>query len=91
QSFTKAADILGMAKSNLSYNIKDLENHLKVQLLYRSTIHVRLTEIEKEYYQKCKKALQYLDIATELASQESNQISGIIKVNSVICILCEEV
>ncbi|AJI73394.1 transcriptional regulator [Francisella tularensis subsp. novicida GA99-3548] len=91
QSFTKAADILGMAKSNLSQNIKDLENHLKVQLLYRSTRHVRLTEIGKEYYQKCKKALQDLDIATELASQESNQLSGIIKVNSVGGILGEEV
>ena len=34
QSFTKAADILGITKSNLSQNIKNLENHFKVQLLY---------------------------------------------------------
>ncbi|AEE26526.1 LysR family transcriptional regulator [Francisella hispaniensis] len=91
QSFTKAADMLGIAKSNLSQNIKDLENHLKVQLLYRSTRHVRLTEIGHDYYKKCKKAIQDLDIATELASQESNQLSGIIKVNSVGGILGEEV
>ncbi|APC91378.1 MULTISPECIES: LysR family transcriptional regulator [Francisella] len=91
QSFTKAADILGIAKSNLSQNIKNLENHLKVQLLYRSTRHVRLTEIGQEYYQNCKKALQDLDVATELTSQVSNQLSGIIKVNSVGGILGEEV
>lgn len=55
QSFTKAADILNVAKSNLSQNIKDLENQLKVQLLYRSTRHVKLTEVGEQYYKKCKK------------------------------------
>ncbi|WP_407877985.1 LysR family transcriptional regulator [Francisella sciaenopsi] len=91
QSFTKAADILGMAKSNLSQNIKDLENHLKVQLLYRSTRHVRLTEIGQDYYKKCKKALQDLDIATQLTSQEHNEISGNIKINCVGGIIGEDV
>lgn len=91
QSFTKAADILSVAKSNLSQNIKDLETNLKIQLFYRSTRHVRLTEIGEEYYKKCKKALQDLDIATQLASQESNEINGIIKINCVGGILGEDV
>lgn len=91
QSFTKAADILGAAKSNLSQSIKDLEAHLKVQLFYRSTRHVRLTEIGDEYYKKCKKSLQDLDIATQLASQESNEINGTIKINCVGGILGEDV
>ncbi|AIT08933.1 LysR family transcriptional regulator [Candidatus Francisella endociliophora] len=91
QSFTQAADILGMAKSNLSQSIKDLETHLKVQLFYRSTRHVRLTEIGQEYYQKCKKALHDLDIATQLATQENNEINGTIKINCVGGILGEDV
>lgn len=45
----------------------------------------------REYYQKCKKAIQDLCTATELTSQESNEISGIIKVNSVGEILGEQV
>ena len=65
---------------------------LKYSYFIRSTRHVvRLTEIGQEYYQKCKKALKDLVIATELTSQESNQLSGIIKVNSVGGILGEEV
>lgn len=91
QSFTKAADTLGMAKSNLSQSIKDLETHLKVQLFYRSTRHVRLTEIGQEYYQKCKKALHDLDIATQLATQENNEINGTIKINCVGGIISEDV
>lgn len=91
QSFTKAADILGVAKSNLSQNIKDLESHLKVQLLYRNTRHVKLTEIGEQYYQKCKKSFHDLDIATQLATQESNKLEGLIKINCVGGILGEEV
>ncbi|QIW10427.1 LysR family transcriptional regulator [Francisella sp. LA112445] len=91
QSFTKAADILGIAKSNLSQSIKDLENQLKVQLLYRSTRHVRLTEIGREYYQKCKKAFHDLDIATQLATQENSELNGSIKINCVGGIIGEDV
>ncbi|BCD90210.1 LysR family transcriptional regulator [Francisella halioticida] len=91
QSFTKAADILGIAKSNLSQSIKDLENQLKVQLLYRSTRHVRLTEIGQEYYKRCKKAINDLDIATQIATQENNELNGTIKINCVGGILGEDV
>lgn len=91
QSFTKAADILGVAKSNLSQSIKDLESDLKVQLLYRSTRHVKATEIGEEYYKKCKKAFQDLDTATQLATQESNEINGVIKINCVGGIIGEDI
>ena len=65
---------------------------LKYSYFIKSNRHVvRLTEIGQEYYQKCKKALKDLVIATELTSQESNQLSGIIKVNSIGGILGEEV
>lgn len=70
---------------------KILKIILKYNYFIGSTRHVRLTEIGQEYYQKCKKALQDLVIATEFTSQESNQLSGIIKVNSVGGILGEEV
>lgn len=71
---------------------KILKIILKYSFFIRSNRHVvRLTEIGQEYYQKCKKAVKDLVIATELTSQESNQISGIIKVNSIGGILGEEV
>lgn len=91
QSFTKAADILGVAKSNLSQSIKDLESQLSVQLLYRSTRHVRLTEIGQEYYHRCKKALRDIDIATQIATQENNELKGTIKINCVGGIIGEDV
>ena len=52
-SFTAAAQELGMTKATVSRRIADLEQHLGVRLLYRSTRQLTLTEAGEQYYLSC--------------------------------------
>jgi DNA-binding transcriptional LysR family regulator len=90
-SFTRAAEKLGASKSNLSQQVQELEAHLKVQLLHRTTRQLRLTLIGKEYYTRCKAALMELLLADELAIQEKSELQGVIRINSVGGTLGEDV
>ena len=44
-SFTSAAELLGVKKSTVSNKVSELERSLGAKLLYRNTRHVALTEI----------------------------------------------
>lgn len=81
--FTAAADASGFSKANLSQLVTELESALSVQLLYRTTRQLRLTEIGEGYYQRCKIAMQQLDSAAEWASQSTDELKGLIRMNAV--------
>ena len=57
QSFTSAADFLGMPKSSLSRGIRKLEDRLGVRLLERTTRSVSLTEAGTLYLDRCQRVL----------------------------------
>ncbi|HAS6164691.1 LysR family transcriptional regulator [Vibrio vulnificus] len=82
-SFTAAAEALGGSKANISQLVTDLENALGVQLLFRTTRQLRLTEIGDGYYQRCKGAMQQLDSAAEWATESRSELKGRIRMNSV--------
>ncbi|WHI51691.1 LysR substrate-binding domain-containing protein [Microbulbifer sp. MLAF003] len=89
-SFTAAAEHSGFSKANLSQQVSELEAALGVQLLYRTTRKLRLTEIGEGYYQRCKLAMQQLDTAAEWASQSKAGIKGSIRINAVGGVIGEE-
>ncbi|WP_444946064.1 LysR family transcriptional regulator [Microbulbifer sp. VTAC004] len=89
-SFTAAAEHRGFSKANLSQQVSELEAALGVQLLYRTTRKLRLTEIGEGYYQRCKLAMQQLDTAAEWASQSKAGIKGSIRINAVGGVIGEE-
>lgn len=82
-SFTAAAEVSGFSKANLSQLVTQLEAALGVQLLYRTTRSLRLTEVGEGYYQRCKQALRQLDAASEWASQSTDELRGRIRMNAV--------
>ncbi|GAL30878.1 transcriptional regulator LysR family [Vibrio variabilis] len=51
-SFAKAASLNSMDNSSLSKQIKKLEESLGVQLLNRSTVHSRLPQQERTFWQR---------------------------------------
>ncbi|SDR48232.1 LysR family transcriptional regulator [Pseudovibrio sp. Tun.PSC04-5.I4] len=82
-SFTLASDETGLSKASLSQQVSQLEAHLDVQLLYRTTRKLRLTEIGERYYEMCKTGVKQIQDASDLASQATDSLTGSIKMNAV--------
>jgi len=66
KSFSKAARLLRMPKSTISRRISQMEEHLGVKLLNRTTRHLSPTPIGQAYYEKCLVVLERLEEAQNL-------------------------
>jgi len=60
-SFTKAADSLDMPNASLSKLVQELESHLGVRLLQRTTRRVTVTPDGQDYYEKTALILRNLE------------------------------
>jgi DNA-binding transcriptional LysR family regulator len=80
QSFTAAALSLGLPKSSASQAVSQLEAHLKVQLLYRTTRKVQLTHDGQAYYERCREVLAELDEVDSMFERQ-NDLSGALRVD----------
>ncbi|MEV8521372.1 LysR substrate-binding domain-containing protein [Dyella marensis] len=65
-SFTGASRALGMAKSQLSFRVARLEEHLGVRLIQRTTRRSHVTEIGRRYYDQCRLMLAAAERAQEV-------------------------
>lgn len=63
RSFTQAARSLGLTKAMVSRSVQELERHLGVRLLQRSTRQLALTEVGATYYEYCARIVTELDAA----------------------------
>jgi len=68
RGFSAAARSLGVSTTTISDQVQALENTLGVRLLNRTTRRVSLTEIGRDYYERCAQILQELAEADEAAS-----------------------
>ncbi|MGN6363304.1 LysR family transcriptional regulator [Asticcacaulis taihuensis] len=80
QSFTAAALSLGLPKSSASQAVSQLEAHLKVQLLYRTTRKVQLTHDGHAYYERCREVLAELDELDSMFAQ-TRELAGALRVD----------
>jgi len=71
QSFTAAADKIGLSRAQISKSVMQLEKHLNSRLLNRTTRRISLTEIGRLYYERCKIILSDVEEIEEIASQQS--------------------
>lgn len=60
-SFTAAAERLGISKALTSKYVGQLEAHLGVRLLNRTTRQLNMTEAGQAYYQRCRQLLDDID------------------------------
>lgn len=60
-SFTRAADSLDMPNATLSKQVQELEAHLGVRLLQRTTRRVTVTPEGRDYYEKTTRILRDLE------------------------------
>lgn len=75
-SFSRAADRLGIAKSLVSRRVAALEQSLGVQLLHRTTRSLSLTTAGQVYFEHASRILAALDEAEQSVSSDLHDLSG---------------
>ncbi|UXS01305.1 LysR family transcriptional regulator [Agrobacterium tumefaciens] len=80
-SFSKAADVIGMPNSTLSRRISLLEESIGLRLLHRTTRKIELTEAGRLYYERAKRIVEEARIAHEELGNMVAQPSGVLRVS----------
>lgn len=81
-NFTTAADDLGISRTLVSRHIADLEAHLGIRLLNRTTRSVTPTEAGLRYHELCSRVLGDIRIGEEEITAIKNEVEGEI---SILC------
>jgi DNA-binding transcriptional LysR family regulator len=82
QSFTAAAQHLGLPKSSVSRTVTRLEDELGVRLLQRTTRKLRLTEAGQAYYERARVSLAGLEEAASAATSLSAEPRGTVRLSA---------
>ena len=75
-SFRRAAERLGLSASVVSHHVTHLEEELGVQLLYRSTRHVALTDAGRRFFESCSAMLESAEEA--IATLDETEPTGVL-------------
>ena len=81
ESFSRAADTLGLPKGSVSRQIQALESHLGARLLHRTTRRVQLTQDGMVYYERAKDLLSNLEDLDGMFQGDPSSISGRLRVD----------
>jgi DNA-binding transcriptional LysR family regulator len=84
KTFRAAARALGVPRSTVSLKVAQLEDHLGVRLLERTTRTVRLTEAGTAYYRQVSPALEALGDAEQTVTDLQAQPSGRLRITAPI-------
>lgn len=82
ESFTAAANQLGLPKSSVSRTVSRLEEELGVRLLQRTTRTLHLTDAGHTYFERARLALTGLEEAGRAATDASTVPRGIVRVTA---------
>lgn len=85
--FSAAARATGIQKSKLSRRIQHLEETIGVRLLNRSTRQFSLTEIGREYYDRCVAMLVEAEAADQVIAQVRAIPRGIIRISCPVALI----
>jgi len=91
QSFTRAAESMGLPKGSLSRQLQSLENMMGVRLLHRTTRRVQLTQDGQVYYERCRDVLATLDEMDSLFQHDPATLSGRLRVDMPVSMACDYV
>ncbi|WP_290872894.1 LysR family transcriptional regulator [Aquabacterium sp.] len=80
-SFVRAAEVLRLSKAAVSRQVSELEAHLGVRLMQRSTRRLSLTEEGQLFYERSKELLAGLEQAEAELSSRQAEVAGTLRVN----------
>lgn len=84
QSFTKAAESLGLPKATVSTVVQSLEALVEVRLLHRTTRQVRLTSEGQSFLERCKDLLDDVDDVESMFRVDTARITGKIRIDMTV-------
>jgi DNA-binding transcriptional LysR family regulator len=79
KSFTRAADIHGLARPAVSRAIAGLEERMGCRLLNRTTRQVSLTEAAERFYEGCVRILDDLDALEADVATQTREAGGVLR------------
>jgi DNA-binding transcriptional LysR family regulator len=80
--FAAAGRALSIQKSKLSRRILTLEDRLGVRLLNRSSRRFSVTEVGREYYEKCVAVLVEAEAADQLVAELRSEPRGVVRMSA---------
>jgi len=83
-SFSAAAEALRISPQLVGKQVGQLEKHLGVQLLQRTTRRQSLTDVGRRFYERAKLILAEMDAAEGLAAETRAMPSGSLRVNAPV-------
>ncbi|NNF97420.1 MAG: LysR family transcriptional regulator [Halobacteria archaeon] len=81
-SFSAASARMGISRAAASKYVSQLEDHLGVRLLNRTTRHVSTTESGRIYFERCKEILHNIEEADDMVSGLSGQPQGTLRISA---------
>ncbi len=81
ESFTSAAEAMGVTPAAVSRSVRRIEERLGVRLFARTTRQIRLTSGGRLYYEKCREALAQIDEAESAISNHQESPAGIVRIS----------
>lgn len=85
-SLSGAATHLDLANASVTTCIRNLETHLGVTLLRRSTRHIGLTEEGAQYYDRCRDILALVETAEAAAAPSLTRLQGTLRLELPIAV-----
>ncbi|MDX1551805.1 MAG: LysR family transcriptional regulator [Marinobacter sp.] len=83
-TFTRAADRLGLSPQLVSKYVSQLEQHLAVRLLNRTTRKIHLTEAGTRYHQRAQHVLNDIDDMENQLDDLQTQAQGLLRVSAPV-------
>jgi LysR family transcriptional regulator for bpeEF and oprC len=81
-SFARAAESMDLPKATLTRLIQNLETHLGVKLLHRTTRRISVTTDGAAYYERCVRILADVEEAEQSLSHQNNSPRGTLRVDT---------
>lgn len=82
QSFTAAAERLGLSKQFVSKRVAALEKRLGARLLERSTRQQRVTDLGLAYYEHARRILQQVEAAEQMVTHHTATPRGVLRLSA---------
>jgi DNA-binding transcriptional LysR family regulator len=82
QSFTAAADRMGLSKQFVSKRVAALEKRLGARLLVRSTRQLRVTDLGLAYHERAQRILEEVDAAEQLIASQTAAPRGLLRLSA---------